>query len=89
MSSGSPGKVSKKTRRILPERQSIISNPYCKLNIGEFFTWVPDFTDIEQGEGQGPCALLSAALLHDTLTVKRIVTEQVYPERCTRDFVYP
>lgn len=57
--------------------------------MGEFFNWVPDFTDIEHREGRRPCALLSAALLHDILTVERIVTEQVYPERCAKDFVYP
>lgn len=89
MGSGPPVKVPKKTCRTFPAREITVPSPYCKPNIRECFNWVPDFTDIEHGEGRGPCALLSTALLPDTLTAERIVTEQVYPERCAKDFVYP
>ena len=47
-----------KTCGNLSEREGVVLSPYCKLNIGEFQTWVSGFPDTEHGEGGGPYTLL-------------------------------
>lgn len=71
-----------KYQKDLSEKEGGAPSPYCKVNSGEFQTWVSDFPDIERGEGGGPYPFLCAPLLGDTTPITQVVTSQVSPKLC-------